>query len=182
MRVIVEEAIAAMKRTGLILISLAALTLCVQAAAERKRIAVLDFDFAGVQQWWGGNNWDIGAGIADIVINDLVEDGSFRVIERRAINDILAEQEFSNSNRADPSTAARIGKLLGVDAIVIGSITEFGAEKKESTIGGIGGGWGGFGGAKVGKSEGKANVAINARVVDIETGEILAVARGEGCE
>lgn len=171
-----------MRRIALVLklFLLIAFTLSVQAADQRKRIAVLDFDFAGVQRWWGGYNWDIGAGIADIVINDLVEEGSFRVIERRAINDVLAEQEFSNSDRADPSTAARIGKLLGVDAIVIGSITQFGAETKERSIGGIGGGWGGFGGAKVGTSEGKANVAINARVVNVETGEILAVARGEG--
>ncbi len=169
-----------MKRIALLLVPLVGLTLNLGAAGPRKRIAVLDFDFAGVQQWWGGNNWDIGAGIADIVINDLVEEGSFSVIERRAINQVMAEQEFNNSNRADPSSASQIGKLLGVDAIVIGSITQFGAEQKDRSIRGLGGNWGGFGGAKVGTSEGKANVAINARVVDVDTGEILAVSRGQG--
>jgi hypothetical protein len=57
----------------------------------------------------------------------------------------MAEQNFSNSNRADPTSAAKIGKLLGVDAILVGSITEFGNETKKTNLGGSGGNWGGFG-------------------------------------
>lgn len=149
-------------------------------AAPKRRIAVLDFDFSGVQQWWGGNNWDIGAGIADIIVTDLVKDGTYSVIERQALDSVLAEQNFSNSERADSSSAAKIGKVLGVDAIVVGAITQFGTEKKKKSFGGFGGNWGGFGSGKVGKEEGKANVAINARLVDVNTGEILAVAEGKG--
>jgi curli biogenesis system outer membrane secretion channel CsgG len=149
-------------------------------AANRKRIAVLNFDFSGVQQWWGGYNWDIGAGIADVVVDELVRDGSYSVIERKALDAILAEQNFSNSDRVNPNSAASIGRILGVDAILIGSITQFGAETKSTRIGGIGGSWGRLAGGKVGTSEGKATVVVNARLIDVETGEILGVAKGEG--
>ena len=59
-----------------------------------------------------------------------MQDGTYSVIERKALDKILAEQNFSNSDRANPASAAKIGKLLGVDAIIVGSITEFGNETK----------------------------------------------------
>jgi hypothetical protein len=109
-----------------------------------------------------------------------VKDGSYSVIERKALDKILAEQNFSNSNRADPSSAAKIGKLLGVDAIIEGSITEFGNETKKTNLGGGGGNWHGVGIGGFGHSNSKANVAITARIINIDTGEIMAVADGTG--
>ena len=149
------------------------------AASEKKRVAILDFDFGTVQRWWSGN-WDIGKGISDLLVTELVNDGTYRVIERKSLDAVLAEQNFSNSDRANTSTASKIGKVLGVNAMVVGSITQFGTEKKKFGIGGFGGKIGGFGGGKVGKEEGKAVVAIDARLIDINTGEILAAARGKG--
>jgi hypothetical protein len=102
------------------------------------------------------------------------------VIERKAMDKILAEQNFSNSDRANPNSAAKIGKLLGVDAIIVGSITQFGNDTKNTGIGGGGGGLGGFGLGGFKHSKSKAIVAVDARIVDIDTGEILAVAEGKG--
>lgn len=150
-----------------------------QAAEVKKRVALMDFDFGTVQRWWSGN-WDIGKGIADIVVTNLVKDGTFSVIERKKLDTILQEQNFSNSDRANPTSAAKIGKVLGVNAIIVGSITQFGLEDKSTKIGGIGGRLGGFGAGGIGKKEGKANVAIDARLVDVNTGEVLAVASGKG--
>ena len=65
-----------------------------------------------------------------------MQDGVYSVIERNAIDKILAEQNFSNSDRANPDTAAKIGRILGVDAIIIGSITQFGRDDKNRSIGG----------------------------------------------
>ena len=167
-----------MRRTVLICLAIL-LTSINLAAQEKKRVAVLDFDFSTVQRWWD-SNWDIGAGISDLIVKHLVRDGTYSVIERRALDAVLAEQNFSNSDRANPASAAQIGKLLGVDAIIVGSITQFGTEKKKTSIGGLAGKWGGWGGGKVGTSEGKAVVAIDARVVNIDTAEILGVAEGKG--
>jgi curli biogenesis system outer membrane secretion channel CsgG len=55
----------------------------------------------------------------------LVRDGTYSVIERKAMDKILAEQNFSNSDRGNPASAAKLGKLLGVDAIIVGSVTQF---------------------------------------------------------
>jgi hypothetical protein len=93
---------------------------------------------------------------------------------------ILAEQNFSNSDRANPNSAAKLGKLLGVDAIIVGSITQFGNDTKKTGVGGAGGGLGGFGLGGFKHSNTKAIVALDARIVDIDTGEILAVAEGKG--
>ena len=152
-------------------------------AKRRPRIAVLDFDYGTVQTYSSalfGTNVDIGKGIVDLLITDLVKDGTYSIIERKALDKIMAEQNFSNSNRADPTSAAKIGKLLGVDCIIEGSITQFGNETKKVGIGGGGGSWGGFGLGGVGHSNSKANVSITARLINIDTGEIMAVAEGTG--
>jgi curli biogenesis system outer membrane secretion channel CsgG len=170
---------------GLALLAMAlAVPTDAQAASGRKpRIAIMDFDYATVQNWSSaifGTNVDVGKGIADLLVTDLVKDGSYSLIERKALDKIMAEQNFSNSNRADPTSAARLGKLLGVDAIVVGSITEFGNETKKTNLGGMGGNWHGIGLGSLGHSNSKANVGISARLVNVNTGEILAVADGMG--
>jgi curli biogenesis system outer membrane secretion channel CsgG len=157
--------------------------LTANAQARKKRIAIMDFDYATVHSASAaifGQDIDIGKGISDLLVNYLVKDGSYSVIERKALDKILAEQNFSNSDRANPTSAAKIGKLLGVDAILVGSITEFGNETKNQNVGGAGGNWGGFGVGGLGRKKSKAIVALNARMVDIDTGEILAVAEGKG--
>jgi curli biogenesis system outer membrane secretion channel CsgG len=153
------------------------------ASGRRPRIAIMDFDYATVKTVSAavfGTEVDIGKGIADLLVTDLVKNGSFSIIERKALDKIMAEQNFSNSNRADPNSAAKIGKLLGVDAILVGSITEFGNETKKTNLGGGGGNWGGFGLGGFGHSNSKANVAITARLVNVDTGEIIAVGEGVG--
>jgi curli biogenesis system outer membrane secretion channel CsgG len=150
---------------------------------RRKRVAVFDFDYATVKTSTAalfGTDIDIGKGISDLLVKNLVTDGTYSVIERKQLDKILAEQNFSNSNRADPASAARIGKILGLDAIIVGSITEFGNETKNRNIGGGGGGFGGFGIGGIGHKESKANVQLDARLVDIDTAEILGVAEGKG--
>jgi curli biogenesis system outer membrane secretion channel CsgG len=153
------------------------------AAPRKKRVAIMDFDYATVHSSVAamfGSDVDVGKGIADLLVKDLVKDGTYSVIERKALDKILAEQNFSTSDRANPNSAARIGKLLGVDAIIVGSITQFGNENKNTKVGGGGGGWGGFGLGGVGHSKSKAIVNVDARVVNIDTGEIEAVAEGHG--
>jgi curli biogenesis system outer membrane secretion channel CsgG len=150
-----------------------------RAAEAKKRVALLDFDFAAVHQWWSGD-WDVGRGIADLIVTSLVKDGTYSVIERKKLDAILQEQNFSNSDRANPTSAAKIGKILGVNAIIVGSVTQFGLEDKSLSLGGIGGTWRGLGAGNVGTKKGKAQVVVDARLVDVNTGEILAVGTGTG--
>jgi curli biogenesis system outer membrane secretion channel CsgG len=150
---------------------------------RKKRVAVFDFDYATVQTNSAavfGTNVDIGRGISDLLVKYLVQDGTYSVIERQAMDKILTEQNFSNSDRANPTSAAKLGKLLGVDAIIVGSITQFGDETKNTNVGGGGGNWGGVGLGDFGHKKSKAIVTVDARIVDIDTAEILGVAEGHG--
>lgn len=177
-------------KTALLFPLLAVLFLAGPAGAQtpadtgrKVRIAVLDFDYATVSSSVAvifGSNVDVGRGVTDLLVNYLVKDGTYSVIERRALDKILAEQNFSNSDRADSSSAAKIGKLLGVDAIIVGSVTQFGNDTKSTGIGGFGGGLGRLGLGGVNRSATKAIVGLTARLVNVDTGEILAVAEGKG--
>jgi curli biogenesis system outer membrane secretion channel CsgG len=163
------------------ILALAALLVVPVSARQSTRptVAVLDFDYGSVQQWWGGQA-DIGKGIADMLVDALVDDGSFRVIERKKIEGLLGEQDFNQSDRVDPTAkAAKYGKVLGAKYLIYGTITKFGTEDSNKSVGG--GGFGSkFGVGSVGKSSGKANVAITARIVDTSTSEILVSAKGDG--
>jgi len=173
-----------MKRTTLFL--LAALTgagaLSAQAPTKR-RVALLDFDYATVHEWvvdLFGSDQDIGKGIADMLVTNLVRNGTYSVIERKQLDQVLQEQNFQQSGRADPSSAVQLAKILGVDAIIIGSITQFGRDDKKLGVGGIGARVGGIGLGGLGKKSAKAVVTIDARVVSTTTAEILGVATGHG--
>jgi curli biogenesis system outer membrane secretion channel CsgG len=153
------------------------------AAAAKKRVAVMNFDYGTVRSYVAsifGSDQDVGKGISDLLVQKLVQDGKYSVIERNALDKILAEQNFSNSDRADATTAAKIGKVLGIDAIIIGSITQFGRDDQHTNVGGGGYGLGKFGLGGVGTSKAKAVVGISARMVNTSTGEILAAVTGTG--
>ena len=149
-----------------------------QARAERKRVAVLDFDFASTSStgyYYGWLGIGPAKGVSDLLTNALVKDGTYIVLERSKVEQILKEQNFGASGRVDASTAAQIGKILGADAVIIGTITQFNLEQSKS-----GGSIGGFLGIGANTEKNKAFVQVNSRLVSTTTGEILAVAEGEG--
>jgi curli biogenesis system outer membrane secretion channel CsgG len=153
------------------------------APAVRHRVAVMNFDYGTVKTTVAqifGSDQDVGKGISDLLVQKLVQDGKYSVIERNALDKILAEQNFSNSDRADATTAAKIGKILGIDCIIIGSITQFGRDDQHTNVGGAGYGLSKFGLGGVGTSKAKAVVAVSARMVNTSTGEILAAVTGMG--
>ncbi len=162
------------------------LTLAVTSGAwaqNKKLVAVLDFDYGTVRsavQAYFGTDQDVGKGISLLLEQKLVQDGKYRVIDRNSMDKILKEQNFSNSDRVDATTAAKIGRILGVSAIITGSITQFGRDDTHTGVGGGGYGLGRFGLGGVGKSEAKAVVNVTAKIIDINTAEILAVATGTG--
>jgi curli biogenesis system outer membrane secretion channel CsgG len=167
-------------RTRLIVgmaVAVASVLLCENGVAQRKAkrplVAVMDFDYGAVDHWWGGH-YDVGKGMADQVVDALINDGTFRVIERKKLDTVLAEQDFARSDRADPSAAklSKIGRVLGVKYIIAGSITKFSMEQKSGglRVKGIGLGGGGA----------KAEVRLTARMIDTTTAEIMISAVGSG--
>ena len=145
----------------------------------RPRIAVLDFDFGATdrRRTPSGN---VGLGVASVLISYLVEEGTYQVVERKLLEQVLREQDLTNSRRVDPKTALELGRLLGVEAIIVGAVTQFGLEDKNFRIGGLGGSLGGIGIGGIGQRKSRAVCVVDARIIDTTTGEVLAVASAKG--
>ncbi len=147
---------------------------------SKPRIAVFDFDYAsvGYYSYWRRYAWGNGKGVSNILVDKLVKSGNFSVIERTKIDSILQEQDFGASGRVDSNTAAKIGRLLGVELVVFGSVTSANIEKNRGNFGRIK--LPIFGRVRVRGSDRKANVKLNVRVVNTTTGEIILSAEGNG--
>lgn len=172
-----------MKPLTTIVVSLT-LVAAAPAQPQKKRVAVMNFDYAtvksGVQEMFGSNQ-DVGKGIADILVDKLVASGVYSIIERTQIDKVIAEQNFANSDRADANSAAKIGRVLGIDYILIGSITQFGSDDKKTDVKASDSHVpAGFRGVGMSKSESKAVVQLTARLIDTSTAEILVSAQGRG--
>ncbi len=108
---------------------------------EARKVAVVDFTDLD------GRITEFGQYIAEELITRLFLVGKFEVVERRFLNRVLEEQKLSSTALVDPRSAQRIGKLLGVEAIVSGTITDLGR-----------------------------SLRVNARMISTETGRIFGVA------
>ena len=140
-----------------------ALVICSLNAIANPRIAVVDFDNRTPH---GG--WKVGRGAADMLTTHLVKETDFDIIERDRLNGVLNEQNLGASGVIDTNTAVKIGKILGVQYIVTGAVTEYGQSKSG----------GGGGGVNVGKSAYYS--AVDVRVVNTTTGRIVFAESGEG--
>jgi curli biogenesis system outer membrane secretion channel CsgG len=122
----------------------------------KPRVAVMDFEN---KTRHGG--WRLGRGAADMLTTEMVKTGSMDMYERERLASVIKEQNLGASGRVDPNTAARIGKIIGVQYIITGAVTEYG---RSSTSGG-------GGGVKVGKID--YNSTVDIRMVDAVTGSIV---------
>ena len=151
---------------------------------QKKRVAIFDFDNAAVQSgiklpFVEMNTPNLGKAAADLLVTKLVQDGNVSVIERNAIDKLLAEQNLTNSDRTDPVTAAKLGRVLGVDAIILGTITHYDYADKTTGMGGPR--FGGLGGYSTkAKHDINATVQISTRLVSPDTAEVLSVSQGTG--
>ena len=158
---------------------------CETSPQARKRVvAVEEFDYSSVLtaiQTVFGSQVNIGKGIRAMFTKRMHQDGKFRIVERAKVDKLMAEQDFGASNRVKKGTQARIGQIIGSDAILMGDIVIFGRDDKGKSIGGAGVSRGLLGGIKFSSKDEKAVVAINFRLVDAESSEVIATgeARGE---
>jgi curli biogenesis system outer membrane secretion channel CsgG len=149
-------------------------TLPVNGADSRYRVAVLPFDDGAIQSRWWGNQWDVGKGVADELVTELLDTNQFRLVEREQIDKILREQDFGSTGRVNPASAARIGKILGVHYLIMGRVTEFSTDSKGGTVIIPHNNFG------INIRSNIARVAIEARLVDAASAEIVSSVTGTG--
>jgi len=140
------------------------------AASDKPRIAVLEFKNKAESQWWYNSG---GAAAQDVFVTELVKSGKFRVIEREQLAALMQEKGLSISGDIDPATAVKAGKLLGCQYFLTGAVTEYGSQGTEAHGSGVGG--------LPGFSGGKRSfvAAMNARIIDTTTGEIVWADEGK---
>lgn len=162
---------------------------CTKPSSSAKRVIAIDeFDFGTVRTAVAaifGTQVDVGKGILALLTKRLAEDGKYRIVERKNLQKVLSEQDLGASNRVKQGTNAKIGRVQGADAILMGTITVFGNDTRSNSVntgavtrgklGGI------LGNVNVGGRSDKAIVEISYRLIDAESSEVIAVgeARGE---
>ena len=134
-------------------------------AANKIRVAVMNFENNSSWYYWGDN---LGRAASDELVTQLFNSGEFSVIERAQLDAVLAEQNLGQSGLVNATPAATVGRLLGVQLILTGSITKFSIDRKG----------GGFGGFRAEYSEAETNLDI--RLIDTNTAEIMFADEGEG--
>ena len=97
----------------------------------------------------------------DFISLELLKTGHFSLIERKAIDDLLKEQEFGASGVVDASSAAKIGKILGADAVMLTEISEL---KRDTFF----------------QDENAYDSKVFVRIIDASTAEILFYGKGRG--
>ena len=107
-------------------------------------VAVLDFnDLAN-------NVSAFGRLIGEELVTKLVQTRRVNVVERSQLDKAVNELKFSLSEIVDPAHAKQLGRQVGADAVVTGTVTDLGT-----------------------------TVKINARLIEVEKGDILAAAGAE---
>jgi len=140
-------------------------------AGPRKRVAVLRF--GGTGKYGAYEGWDVGEAIAAQLSTALDQTACFVVIDRLALSEVLREQELGLAGVVGRDTAARAGALIGAQVLIKGEITEFEPGKKGK------GATAGVGlsnvpiGLRVGGNRNVAHVAIDVRLIDASTGQVL---------
>ena len=102
--------------------------------------AVLYFDYPGTD----ASLAVLRKGLAQMLISDFAAVPGVHIVERDRLQEVLQEQKLSKSMKFDPSTAARVGKLLGAKYLVLGGYFSLGE-----------------------------TLRVDARVVEVETGRVL---------
>jgi len=158
-----------------------------EARAERydgpkARLAVGEFEDKTAKGSWSGGwygmwgvHWDaIGNGMRDMLTTALFKTDRYIVLEREKLGAVLKEQDLATAGRIKKGTEARTGEIYGADLIITGSVTEFeggakGARGKTKILG-----------VRIGGGVKKAHIAIDVRIIDAETSQIVAATSVEG--
>ncbi len=118
-------------------------------AAQERRPGVAVFPFVN------GGSYGEGAqemeafrgGLQQFLLTQLAENDQLRIVERSALDRILQEQDLAETGRVDPSTAARVGELVGARYMISGVFADLYGEFR-----------------------------MDARIIDAETSEIVETA------
>ena len=107
-------------------------------------------------------------GLADSLAGALVRTGRLRLVERQRVEEVLQEVQRGMTGAVDSATAAKIGRQLGAETVVIGAVVSVAVlEESRSMI-------------FAEKADRWVEVVVEARMVTVETGELIASGKAIG--
>ena len=152
---------------GMLAVALLAAFVCpglIAQAKKKERMAIMPFAESG------SKIDGAGAAAADVLTEVLVKNKRFSLVEREQLDAVIKEQKLGMTGLIDDATAAQVGRLLGVKYMIFGNVNDASAKKVKRT-------------ARRKDKKGnvvtrpyweiQCNALVTARVIDIETGEIL---------
>lgn len=125
----------------------ATMALAVPAAlrAQDTRPVVVVFTFTNSSIGPGRADFDgIATGVQDLLITDMASNAKIRLVDRSRIAEVLNEQNMAKNGQIDPTTAVRLGKILGAQYAITGGFM----------------------------ATGKGQAVLTGRTIDIETTQI----------
>jgi curli biogenesis system outer membrane secretion channel CsgG len=144
-------------------------------SGPKAQIAVADFEVRA-----GKATAQIGFGLREMLAAALVESGRFLAVEQSSLGAIIQEQESANAQTGQGDSGRHKDKPKAAEVVITATIVEFEPQASGGSAG-IGGGGGvssGMLGGLLGTDfSNKAHMALDIRVIDISTSEVLAANR-----
>ena len=131
----------------------AGMVFSVAAVAQDTRpgVGILSFENGGSYGQEAEDFQALEVGLQQMLIGDMAGNSGMRLVERGRLQELLQEQDLGAAGRVDANTAAQIGRLIGARYMIMGSFVDW---------------YGDF--------------RLDARVVDVETSEIIKTDRARG--
>lgn len=111
---------------------------------DEPTVAVMDF--SSFMMGEGGASVNLGKAISAMLVTEFSSRDGLRIIERQQLNDLIREQDLALSGRIDDAEAIEVGKMLGVQYVLLGQVTSI-----------------------------VDNLRMDIRAVDVETSEVVTV-------
>jgi curli biogenesis system outer membrane secretion channel CsgG len=141
-------------------------------AQGKIRVAIWEFENHAENRWWFWNN--LGPAARNQIDTEFSENqvlsSRFSVVERDKLKLALQEQGLAASGAVDPTTAAKVGRILGVKYVVTGAIDKFNIETTKGALGMFG----------VAAYVVQASATINLRFIDTTTAERVVSIAADG--
>lgn len=137
-------------------------------ANDKPRVAVVDFGQLSGAMTGKLNTDNVGAMCWDYIVEALVDSGKFYLMSRELVAEKLAEEKLDGSGIIPPSMLRKIGEILEVDYLIIGNVYGVGGDQTVLEI------------ASNGAKINSVKACLIARMVEVSTGKIVAMAEGRG--
>jgi curli biogenesis system outer membrane secretion channel CsgG len=141
-------------------------------AQGKIRVAIWEFENHAGSNYWYSNQ--LGPAARNQIDTELSENqllsSKFSVVERDKLNLVLKEQGLATAGAVDPTTAAKVGKLLGVQYVVMGGIDKFNIDVTKAAVGPF----------SVGGQMVQSFATISLRFVDTTTAERVVSISADG--